>query len=389
MSNDVSVEPFTIAVNQEILNDLRQRIIQTRWPSWPPRPGWDYGADVDYLRDLFSTWADGFDWRAQERELNRFPQFRASLDGNRVHFVHVRGTGPDPLPIILTHGWPSLFNEYLELAPLLADPAAHGGSATDSFDVVIASMPGFAFSDPLPPPDMTYTDIANLWHRLMCDGLGYSRFGMHGSDQGGAIATRLAYYHPDALAGIHLTAISFGTPDEGLSTAEREYEASFESWLDSNGAYVNLQQTKPQALACGLNDSPAGLAAWIVEKYRAWSHSGGEVESRISRDHLLTTLTLYWATQSIGSSLLPYYVQRHYSKPLPPGSRIATPAGFSMFPNEFQLHGTPPRELAERTFNVTHWTEHPTGGHFPAIEEPQLLAEDLRQFFRPLRERRS
>src|SRR5215472_11760271 len=201
MSNDISVEPFTIALDQDLLDDLRQRIINTRWPLQPSLPGWDYGADLEYLQDLLSTWADGFDWRAQERELNRFPHFRARIDGNWVHFVHMRGKGPNPMPIILTHGWPSSFTEHLELATMLADPAAHGGSAADSFDVVITTLPGYGFSDPLPPSAVTYAAIAGRWNRLMRDGLGYTRYAAHGSNVGGSITARLARQCPDALVG--------------------------------------------------------------------------------------------------------------------------------------------------------------------------------------------
>jgi pimeloyl-ACP methyl ester carboxylesterase len=389
MSNGISVEPFTIALDQDLLEDLRQRIITTRWPSQPPLPGWEYGADLEYLQDLLSTWADGFDWRAQERELNRFPHFRARIDGHWVHFVHVRGTGPNPMPIVLTHGWPSTFTEHLGLATMLADPAAHGGSVTDSFDVVVTSMPGYGFSDSLPPSANTASDIANMWYRLMRDGLGFRRFTAHGSDIGAAVTMELAWLHPDALAGIHMSAVGLTVPAEDPSADEREYGATFGRWWDSDGAYAHLQNTKPQKLACGLNDSPAGLAAWIIEKYRAWSDCGGKVESRFSRDYLLTQLTIYWATQTIGSSMLSYYSLRHFAEPTPPGARIGPPAGFAIFHNEFVDLGRPPRELAERIFNVVQWNEYPSGGHFPALEEPQLLAEDIRQFFRPLRERRS
>jgi pimeloyl-ACP methyl ester carboxylesterase len=385
VSSTVTVEPFTIAVEQDVLDDLRHRIRRTRWPARPPLPGWDHGADVDYLRDLLTTWANGFDWRAQERRLNQLPHFRSRIDGTRVHFVHLQGAGPDPLPIVLTHGWPSSFTEHLRLATLLADPAAHGGQATDSFDVVVASLPGYGFSGPLPPAATTSSAIADLWYRLMHDVLGYARFGAHGSDIGAGVTTRLGWKHPDAVAGIHLSAVSFPAPPQPWTPGEREYEAAVQRWDDGEGAYSQVHATKPQTLACGLNDSPAGLAAWIIEKFRAWSDCGGQIESRFTRDHLLTNLTIYWVTQTIGSSLLPYHGYRHHSGPLPPETRIRPPAGFAIFDNDFQPAGRPPRELAERTYNVIQWTEYPRGGHFPALEEPQLLACDIRRFFRPLR----
>ncbi len=340
---------------------------------------------MGYLRDLLATWAGGFDWRARERELNRYSHFRAGVDGVRVHFVRVRGTGPDPLPIVLTHGWPSSFTEHLGLADLLADPAGNGGQDGDSFDVVVASLPGYGFSDPLPPSAMTSPVIANLWRRLMCEGLGYARFGAHGSDIGAGVTTRLAWQHPDALAGIHLSSVGFPAPPRPWTTRERDYEAAGQSWDDSEGAYSHIHSTKPQTLSCALNDSPAGLAAWITEKFRAWSDCSGQIESRFTRDHLLTNLTIYWATQTIGSSLLPYYNYRHHGGPLAAHARIRPPAGFAIFANEFRPAGRPPRELAERTYNVTQWTEYPRGGHVPALEDPRLLADDIRRFFRPLR----
>jgi len=391
MSDDILVEPFTISVDQDVLDDLRRRIISTRWPSQPPLPGWDYGADLEYLQDLLSTWADGFDWRAQERELNRFPHFRARIDGNWLHFVHVRGTGPNPMPIILAHGWPSSFTEHLHLATMLADPAAHGGSAADSFDVIIATMPGYGFSDPLPPPAVTYPSIASLWHRLMRDGLRYPRYAAHGSNIGGSVLARLGRQHPDDLIGIHLNWINFGTPDEedDPTPSEREYVAAWDRGWDNDGGYVHLHQTKPQQVACGLNDSPAGLAAWIIEKYRAWSDCGGDVESRFSRDYLLTNLTIYWATQTIGSSLLPYYARLHHTPPQLPETSTPPAIGFAMFTNEFAKLGRPPRELAERICKVAQWNEYPRGGSFAALEEPQLLADDIRRFYRPMREGRS
>jgi pimeloyl-ACP methyl ester carboxylesterase len=272
---------------------------------------------------------------------------------------------------------------------MLADPAAHGGQTSDSFDVVVASLPGYGFSDPLPAPAMISSAIADVWYRVMCDGLGYSRFGAHGSDIGAGVTTQLGWQHPDALAGIHLSAVGFPDPPQPWTPGEREYEAAVQRWDDSEGAYSHLHATKPQTLACSLNDSPAGLAAWITEKFRAWSDCGGHIESRFTRDHLLTNLTIYWVTQTIASSLLPYYGYRHHGGPLPPRARIRPPAGFAIFANEFQPAERPPRELAERTYNVTHWAEYPRGGHFAALEEPQLLAADIRQFFRPLRGRRS
>jgi pimeloyl-ACP methyl ester carboxylesterase len=382
---NVQVEPFAIAVDDAVLDDLRQRIGRSRWPGLVAGAGWDGGMDVGYLRDLLATWAGDFDWRARERALNTFAHFRARVDGLWVHFIHERGHGPDPLPIVLTHGWPSSFTEHLDLIPLLTDPAAQGGRAEDAFDVVVTSLPGYGFSDQPAAPGMVNTTIADLWCRLMRDGLGYPRFGAHGSDIGAGVTSRLGLRHPGAVVGIHLSAMNLGTPEQPWSAAERDYLAAVERWDRAEGAYSDIQATKPQTVACGLNDSPAGLAAWIIEKFRAWSDCGGDVESRFTREQLLTNLTIYWATQTIGSSIRLYYEHGRWGSALRPGDQIGVPAGFAIFANEFVPAGHPPRELAERNFQVARWTEMPRGGHFAALEEPRLLAEDIRAFFRPLR----
>jgi pimeloyl-ACP methyl ester carboxylesterase len=382
---NVQVEPFAIAVDDAVLDDLGQRIGRSRWPGLVAGAGWDGGMDVGYLRDLLATWAGDFDWRARERALNTFAHFRARVDGLWVHFIHERGNGPDPLPIVLTHGWPSSFTEHLDLIPLLTDPAAHGGRAEDAFDVVVTSLPGYGFSDRPAAPGMVNTTIADLWCRLMRDGLGYPRFGAHGSDIGAGVTSRLGLRHPGPVVGIHLSAMNLGTPEQPWSAAERDYLAAVERWDRAEGAYSHIQATKPQTVACGLNDSPAGLAAWIIEKFRAWSDCGGDVESRFTREQLLTNLTIYWATQTIGSSVRLYYEHGRWGSALRPGDQIGVPAGFAIFANEFVPAGHPPRELAERNFQVARWTEMPRGGHFAALEEPRLLAEDIRAFFRPLR----
>jgi len=387
-SNDVPVEPFTIQIDDAVLDDLRERIWRSRWPGQVSGAGWDYGADPGYLRDLLATWAGGFDWRAAERALNTFAHFRARVDGLWIHFIHERGRGPDPLPIVLTHGWPSSFTEHLDLIPLLTDPAAHGGRAADAFDVVVTSLPGYGFSDQPTAPGLVNTTIADMWFRLMRDGLGYPRFGAHGSDIGAGVTSRLALRHPESVTGIHLSGMSLATPEQPWSDAERDYLAGIEHWRQAEGAYSAIQATKPDTLACGLNDSPAGLAAWIIEKFRAWSDCGGDVESRFTREQLLTNLTIYWATQTIGSSVRLYYEHHRRGSALRPADRIGVPAGFAIFANEFIPPGRPPRELAERNFLVDRWTELPRGGHFAALEEPGLLAEDIREFFRPLRRRR-
>jgi pimeloyl-ACP methyl ester carboxylesterase len=376
----LSIDPFHVAVDEPALDDLRDRIARTRWPDASPEAGWSYGTELAFLRDLLDSWRE-FDWRAFERRLNDLPQYRGRIDDMHVHFVHVRGSGPSPMPIVLTHGWPGSFLEYLDLIPLLAHP----DDPADAFDVVVPSLPGYGFSDRPNRPGVINAVVADLWQRLMTEGLGYDRFGAHGSDIGAGVTAQLGLRHPDRLAGIHISAFGLPKPPEPWSDGERRYFADEEQWAEAEGAYGHQHRTKPQSVGYGLTDSPAGLAAWIVEKYRAWSDSHGDVEARIGRDRLLATLTLYWVTGTITSSMRMYYEHRRHATPLTAGRPIPVPAGFALFANEFVPVPKPPRELTERYYQVARWRELPRGGHFPAIEEPELLAEEIRAFFRPLR----
>lgn len=377
------VQPFSIQIAERTLDDLRGRLRATRWPDEVPDSGWDYGTNLGYLKELVAYWGDVFDWREQERRLNELPQFRTDIDGSQIHFIHVRGNGPAPFPLVLTHGWPSSFFELTKLLPLLADPAAHGGDPGDAFDVVVPSMPGFGFSS-RPTERFVSARVADLWAQLM-KRLGYERFGAHGGDIGGGVTARIGQFHPEVVAGIHVTNVygSIGPDDPPPTAAERRHLEQQARWERDEGAYGELQATRPQTLAYGLNDSPAGLAAWIVEKYRAWSDSDGDVERAFSKDDLLTNITIYWATETIGSSFRPYWDSRNNpnSRPWIP---ITVPCGIAVFPRDLDH---PPREFAERSYNVRRWTEMPRGGHFAALEEPQLLAEDIRAFFRELRRR--
>ncbi len=385
----MDVQPFTIAVAQPALDDLHLRLAMTRLPDDVPGTGWGFGTDLAYLRDLVHYWRASFDWRAQERAFNAIPQFRADVDGMRVHFIHVRGVGPRPVPLILTHGWPSSFVEMLKVLPRLTDPARHGGDPTDAFDVVVPSLPGFAFSDRPARGAMTDAQIARVWSRLMTEGLGYTRFGAHGGDVGGGVTRKLGRLYPNRLIGIHTNAIAerpvLAPGDPELSPREVAFFAEQDRWDEEEGAYAHMQHTRPQTLAYGLNDSPAGLAAWIVEKFRAWSDCDGDVERRFTKDELLTNISLYWLTGTINSSFGPYYADGFADDPaddpLPTG-RMQVPCGVAIFPKNMDQ---PPRELGERLLTLHRWTEMPRGGHFPALEEPDLLVEDLRAFFRPLR----
>jgi pimeloyl-ACP methyl ester carboxylesterase len=382
----VDAEPFTIRVSDAVLDDLRERLARTRWPDQPENAGWDYGTNLEYLRELVGAWLRDFDWRKEERALNALPQFRSVIDGLKIHFVHVRGKGPRPLPLIITHGWPSSFAEIAGIVGPLSDPAAHGGDPADAFDVVVPSLPGFGFSDI--PERRGPIRVDRLWRALMADVLGYPRFFAHGTDVGARVTSALGRNHADAVAAIHLGSVDLDGPDlspddAGLSAAERDYLRRVEHWETTRGAYIELQATTPQTAAYGLNDSPAGLAAWIVEKYRAWSDCDGNVESRFSKEVLLTNITIYWVTGTINASMRRYYEARHDPLRASRSSRVDVPTGIAMFPGEKEL--VVPRAWAERGYNVVHWTDMPRGGHFPALEEPQLLVDDLRAFFRQFR----
>ncbi|HIN06810.1 MAG TPA: epoxide hydrolase [Dehalococcoidia bacterium] len=383
----MDVQPFKIEVPEETLADLKERLAQTRWPDELPGTGWDYGTNMAYLKELVDYWQNSFDWRAQEEAINRFSHFKADVDGLGIHFIHQKGVGPDPMPLVLTHGWPGSFFEMSKITPLLADPASHGGDAADAFHVVTPSMPGYGFSDHPTKPGMHVLRVSDLWVKLMKDGLGYDRFGAQGGDWGASVTAYLGFAYPENLIGIHLTSMVRPTPYMGpgstpLSEAEQALLKQREEWMQAEGGYSHIQGTKPQTLSYGLNDSPVGLAAWLVEKYRSWSDCGGDVESRFTKDELLTTITIYWAAQIINSSTRLYYETARHPWDMKQGERISVPAAMAVFPGEISL---PPREWGERSYNVQRWTEMPCGGHFAALEEPERLAEDIRAFFRPLR----
>jgi pimeloyl-ACP methyl ester carboxylesterase len=373
-------ERFDIAVDAAALDDLHARLAATRWPASIPGVPWELGTDAATVRRLANHWAGMYDWRVHEARMNELPHFRVDLDGAAVHYVHLPGDGPDPLPIILTHGWPGSFLELAQLGERLAHPGRYGVDARQSFDVVIPSLPGFGFSAQRPEPTDPWS-TPELWHRLMTETLGYSHYGAHGGDLGAGITTRLAVRHADALVGIHLLAVG-SPPLEGateLSDAERAYIAQVEAWERDEGAYQHQQQTRPLTLAYGLSDSPVGLLAWIVEKLRAWSDCGGDLSTRFSDDDVLTWVSLYWLTNTISTSFRPY--SDFYATPTRT-PRVTVPTGLAVFPKDLSQ---PPREWAERCYAITRYTAMPRGGHFAAFEEPDLLADDLRAYFADLR----
>jgi pimeloyl-ACP methyl ester carboxylesterase len=380
-------EPFAPRAGTAAIEDLRTRLRATRWPDAPEDAGWSMGTDLGYLRELVAYWADGFDWPAQEAVLARLPRFRVTLGGLGIHYVHARAAGTagsrDPvLPLILSHGWPDSFWRYAKVIPLLTDPGAHGADPADAFDVVVPDMPGYGYSD-RPGEPVDAIAVAGLWAELMSV-LGYRRFGAAGGDVGSHVSRYLGLDHPGRVAAVHRTDAGlprFAGDPADLTPEEQAWLEGAMAWGRTEGAYAAMHSTKPQTAAFGLTDSPAGLAAWIVEKLRAWSDCDGDVERSFTRDEILTNVTLYWLTGTIGSSMRMY--RANAAIPLAQHARrVEVPSGFSLFPGDVVL---PPRAWLERTANVVRVTEPARGGHFAPFEEPELYAEELRAFFRPYR----
>jgi microsomal epoxide hydrolase len=381
----VTPRPFSIHVPDDVLADLKARLARVRWPDEAPGAGWSHGASLAYMQELVAYWRDGYDWRAHEARLNRWKQFTVALGGIDLHFVHEPGVGPNPLPLVLSHGWPGSIVEFERLIPMLTDPARFGGDPADAFTVVAPSLPGYAFSFRPGQPRLGVVEMADLFAALMTDVLGYRRFAAQGGDWGAFISACLGAAYPDRLAGIHVNLLAVRrdvTPPATPTEDERRYLDQLAHWLREETGYLQIQGTKPQSLAYGLTDSPAGLAAWIVEKFRTWSDCGGDVERRFSRDVLLTNVMLYWVTGAIGSSFWPYYARAHSRWPISEQRPVKVPTAYALFPREI-LH--PPRAWAERVYDIRRWTVMPAGGHFAALEEPELLAADVRAFFRDLR----
>lgn len=332
-----------------------------------------------------------YDWRHHEGRLNQFSHFKVDLDDIGIHFIYERGKGPNPMPIILTHGYPDSFCRFVKLIPMLTDPVSYGGRPDDAFDVIVPDLPGYGFSDKPEKPGSIFR-VHDLWARLVTEILGYQKFVAHGGDWGSTVTEQLARSHPDSVLAIHLTDVPFGhlfqKPDDPSADEERFFKKN-EDWMQHEGAYALIQSTKPHSLSPGLNDSPTGLAAWMVEKFRSWSDCNGDIESRFSKDELLTHIMVYWATESIGTSFLPYFEYANASALtwIKEGiknwiGRCKVPTAFAIFPKDIS---SPPREWATRFFDVQGWTEMSRGGHFAAMEEPQLLVEDLRAWFRKFR----
>ena len=371
--------PFAIAVPDAVLKDLRERLARTRWPDAIPDTGWDYGADLGYVQELCDYWRRDYDWRRYEAAINAQPQFLCEVDGVDIHFWHVRGEGPDAQPLLLTHGWPGSMFEFLDLIGPLTNPAAHGGDAADAFDVVIPSIPGFGWSGKPRERGWGPGRIAAAFDRLMTEELGYTRYGAQGGDWGSIISSRLGAAHTEHLSGVHLN-FTFGAPPAEPGEADLEAFAVRQAFQGRETGYSNVQGTKPQSLGIAQADSAAGIAAWIVEKFRTWGDCNGDVESRFSKDTLLTNIMFYWAPNSIASAARIYYEARNEGAF--GGGRVEAPTGIACFPGE---PWNSPRHWVEPGYNVKRWTDMPSGGHFAALEEPEALTEDIRAFFRLVR----
>jgi microsomal epoxide hydrolase len=373
-------EESSIEVPEAVLADLRERLARTRWPEPIPGAGWDYGADVAYLRELCEYWRTGYDWRRHEAAINSVPRFTSRVDGVELSFWHLRGSGPRPFPLLLLHGWPGSIYEFFELLGPLSDPASHGADAADAFDLVVPELPGFGFGGRPQEPGWGPTRIAAALDTLMHEHLGYPAYGVQGGDWGGIIASKIASAHAEHVTAIHLNMLVAGPPEVPGERDAAALERVRVRERDETG-YSRVQRSRPDALTVAQADSPAGLAAWIVEKFRAWSDCDGDVETAFTRDTLLTNLMFYWAPNATPSAARIYYesVRDRAGRRYP---RIEVPTGVASFPKE---PWRVPRHWAEAQYTITRWTDMPRGGHFAALEQPELLLADIREFFRGVR----
>jgi microsomal epoxide hydrolase len=379
---DTAIAPYTLAIPQTAIDDLHARLARVRWADEAPDAPWAYGASLGFMREMVDHWRHRYDWRSTEAALNAWPQFKTRIDGIDVHFLHVRGKGPDPQPLLLSHGWPGSILEFMKLIPLLTDPAAHGGDAADAFTVVVPSLPGYTLSFRAGQPRMALPAIGAMFDTLMHERLGYARYGAQGGDWGSFVTAWLGANRAERVRGIHLNFLPLRR-DAGMfanpSQAEHRYITELEAFLKEETGYQWIQGTRPQTLAFALADSPVGLAAWITEKYRAWTDCDGDPRNALSMDEMLGNISLYWFTNCIGASFWPYYARMHAKWPI--DGRIEVATGYCEFPCEILR---PPREAAERVFNIRRWTVEAKGGHFAALEQPAVLAREIRAFFRAL-----
>lgn len=375
----MTVQPFRVNVSEQILIDLRERIQRTRWPDEITNSGWAYGANLSYMKEIAEYWLTKFDWRKIENEINSYPNFLAEIDGCKIHYLHIKGTGKKSIPLIAMHGWPGSFLEMMKLIPLLTN------NAELTFDLVVPSLMGYGFSQKITESGCNLQFMGRLYCKLMKE-LHYEKFGAHGGDFGSGLGMVLALNYPQNIIGLHLNNIEgYYTPyvpeGEKLTEEEIQYEKDGEAWYNREGAYSHQQRTKPLTLAYGLNDSPIGLCAWIIEKFFAWSDCNGNIESVFTKDELLANVTLYWVTETLHSSIRLYNESRKTPLRLTKDDFVNVPVGIVRFPME---DAVPPRKYVERGFNVQRWTHMPAGGHFASMEQPEMLAKDIKDFFQSL-----
>ena len=374
------IEKFKVNIPQSELDDLNDRIKKVRWPDEIKNSDWKYGTSLSYIKELADYWLEEFDWRIIEKEINSFPNFIADVDGNQIHFLHIKSNKKNAIPIIITHGWPGSFLEMLKIIPHLTE------SEESPFDLVVPSIIGFGFSKKPTENGSDYGFNADLWHKLMLK-LGYNKYGLQGGDIGAGISIKIAQKYPENIIGLHLNYISdsykpYSEENENIETHIVKFQKATQMWNEREGAYASLHSTKPLSLAYGLNDSPIGLCGWIIEKFNAWSDNNGDIENSFTKQELLANVTLYWLTQTIHSSIRMYHEISNSPLKFEKDDFVKTPVGFAKFPKEIP---TPPRDYIEKGFNVVHWTEMPKGGHFPALEQPKLLADDMIRFFEKLK----
>jgi pimeloyl-ACP methyl ester carboxylesterase len=380
-----SPQPFHVNIPDQTLNRIRTRVIEYPWHEMPDDGGWAYGANLDYMKELCTYWVEEFDWRKQETAINRFSHFMAPVDGIDTHFIHEKGSGPVPMPLIISHGWPGTIVEFLDIIEPLAHPERFGGNVEDAFDVVAPSLPGFGFSG-RPPRPYGPRKIADVFAALMTDVLGYDGYLAQGGDWGGAISSWLGFDHAPACQAIHINILTMRHPDGPQTPAEHAWSERFDHQQIMQDGYRTQQATKPQTLSYAMMDSPVGIAAWIIEKFNSWSDTeGDDIESAYSKDELLTNIMVYIATGTFNTASWIYYGRREEGGRIlsPDGDRVEVPTACALFPAE--MLAWPPRSYVERLYNVKHWTEMPRGGHFAALEEPDLLINDIRAFARTLR----
>jgi len=383
-SPDKMPRPFRIDVPQATVNRIVTRVRNARWPDRLDAQDWSYGVNWDYMKQLAGYWTTQYDWRRSEKNLNHYPQFLARVEDYDIHFFHVRGKGPRPLPLILTHGWPGSVYEFLDAIGPLSDPAHFGGSDEDAFDVIVPSLPGFGFSSKPKGKPVGPQTTARLWHKLMTDTLGYKRYGAQGGDWGYAVAAALAQQNPESAVGIHLNAAGAAPVPESEQTDEiRAWQRRAAEQRVAETDYFGEQQRKPQTVAFALADNPLGTAAWIVEKMQGWSDSGNDLDKTFSKDQVLTNIMIYLVTDTAGTAVW-FYRGPLEEGPGPQRGKSEVPTGFAAFPAE-KAYLQPPRVLLERDFNLVHYTKMPHGGHFACLEQPRLFVEDVRAFFRKIR----